>query len=85
MAEISREDLRQHCIRTIENCKKMAEHFGYELENHKSYQEHKMVLDLIEKAEKLEKIEQIISNISDYEYEDCEFDMRMIEKIVKGE
>lgn len=39
----------------------------------------------ISDIQKLEKIEQILDDIEDYEHEDFEFDLILIEKIVKGE
>lgn len=45
---MTREELRAHCERTIEKCKLWTHWKGEELNNNKIYQEHKLILELLE-------------------------------------
>ena len=55
---MTRDELKQHCIRQIEECEKWARYRGKTPEG-KIYEEHKLTLSIIEK---LEAIENAIEN-----------------------
>lgn len=56
MSEISREDLKQHCIKKIAIREEMNKNPKIHFDSDKVYQEHKMILDMIERFEKIEKV-----------------------------
>lgn len=72
MSEISRSE-------AIENLKKCDVTFDMEFKTEMAWSCVKAISDM----QKLEKIEQIINDIADYEHEDFEYDIRIIEQIVK--
>lgn len=70
MAEISREELKGHCIAHITQCERWAEYRKVNLDTDKHYQEHKMVLDMVEKLEKIEKIVDYVNNNKEKLFDD---------------
>lgn len=49
---ITKEELRKHCIKQIEQCEKWAKHMGETHVNSKVYEEHKLILELLEQEQK---------------------------------
>ena len=64
------------------------EEYKEQLKFHDCWCKYSWQVDICKQAlkdrEMLEKIEQVIDDIEDYEHEDFEFDIRLIEQIVKG-
>ncbi len=68
---MTREELKQHCIRQITEFERIKEIMPVTPNDYKRYEEHKMVLKLIEAWEKLreEIAESTIDNDLDFGYE----------------
>lgn len=89
MSEISREDAKTIISSALGCLSRGFDCVGKvcaRCENDVSEDEVKTAMGkVISDMEKLEKIEKIIDEISDFDHEDCEFDLRMIKQILKGE
>lgn len=53
---MTREELKEHCKKEIEMCKFWAHDKSEELNGNKIYQEHKLILELLEQEDVLAKI-----------------------------
>ena len=60
---MTREELKKHCEKQIENCKMLAKRNGEELHG-KVYEEHKLILELLERESVLDKIRNEIENVT---------------------
>lgn len=58
MADLTLDELKEHCIKTMKMCEVWASRDNTSVKDSKTYQEHKMVLDLIvEHEERVKKVE----------------------------
>jgi len=63
---MTREELKEHCKRQVENCEMWAKHQGKEPHG-KVYEEHKLILELLEQEPILDKIKAEIEHTGAYE------------------
>ena len=66
---MTREELKVHCLKQIENCEMWARHNGEEPHG-KVYEEHKLILELLEQELVLDKIKAEILDEAEYAYAD---------------
>lgn len=59
---MTREELKNHCLRTVQRCEEQAE-WNREAPHSKVYQEHKLVLELLEQEDTLGKIKAEIDEL----------------------
>lgn len=62
---MTREELKEHCQRQIEGCEMWARHNGEEPHG-KIYEEHKLILELLEQGSILDKIRAETSKLQTY-------------------
>jgi hypothetical protein len=60
---MTREELKKHCKKQIEGCEIWAKHNGEEPHG-KVYEEHKLILELLEQESVLNKIRNEIENVT---------------------
>lgn len=65
---MTREELRRHCLKQIKGCEMWAKHKGEEPHG-KIYEEHKLILELLEQEPKTGHW--ILTSDDDYEYCTC--------------
>lgn len=81
---MDRNDLKNHCIKTIEIREMMAKNPKIHFESDHVYQEHKMILNMIEKLQKIEEIVDEMWDENSYYNNTVRF-AEKIEQIVRGE
>ena len=65
---MTREELKEHCKKQIENCEMWARHYGEEPHG-KVYEEHKLILELLEQEPILDKLkDEINKNIEQEDF-----------------
>lgn len=65
---MTREELKAHCQRQIEGCEMWAKHHGEEPQG-KVYEEHKLILELLEQESVIDKIYDEVSHLVFRPYE----------------
>ena len=77
---MTREKLKEHCEKQIKNCEMWAIYHGEEPHG-KVYEEHKLILELLEQEPILDKIKAEITEyaIPDFEYHGCGGSQKIVE------
>lgn len=58
---MTKEELKTHCERQVTACEMWAKHTGEKIDS-KLYEEHKLILELLDKASALDKIREEVEN-----------------------